>query len=105
MQKEQEDHAALQRAYNSLLATDPFPAEEPPASPRPAHGRWGWPSTEVVAWMASPAVIGPICSRCRCHPESRTLVSVTGEARLAWRFHMLINGILQTGRPDTPENR
>jgi hypothetical protein len=32
------------------------------------------------------------------------LLSGTGETRLAWGFHVLINGILQTGRPDAPEN-
>jgi hypothetical protein len=42
------------------------------------------------------------------HPHlaalAEELLSGTGETRLAWGFHVLINGILQTGRPDAPEN-
>ena len=42
------------------------------STPRPAQGPMGWPRRLTVAWTASPAGMGAICSRCRCQCEEGT---------------------------------
>ena len=47
------------------------PAAQAASTPRPAQGPMGSARRLVVAWTASPAVIGPICCRRRCQCGSR----------------------------------
>ena len=43
-------------------------AAQAASTPRPAHGLIGRWRRPVLAWISSPAVIGPICCRCRATP-------------------------------------
>lgn len=49
------------------------------STPRPAHGPMGIPGRFTVAWTASPAGIGAICWRWRCHSGSLTTWVTTGK--------------------------
>jgi len=64
--------AQASRRWSSTPPTASAAPAQPASTPRPAHGLIGRSWRPVVAWMASPAVMGPTCSRWRCQVGSFT---------------------------------
>ena len=71
-------HASRSRNSSPPIRTAPM--AQAVRTPRPARGAMGRARSLVVAWMASPAVIGAICCRCRSSG------SVTAWARMVGRW-------------------